>query len=75
MLDPAEAEVGFYEGDGIESNNLLGNMYYWRCRCSVFVGKIARDSCRCGRNRNQEMCACQAGLLDDRWEALKNYGK
>jgi uncharacterized protein len=76
VLTPGEVEVGFYEGDGIELNDVLREYVL----LALPMQRVCREDCKgfcpvCGRNRNQEACACQAGLLDNRWEALKNYGK
>jgi uncharacterized protein len=76
VLDPDEAEMGFYEGDGIELNDVLREQVL----LALPMQRVCSEDCKgfcpvCGQNRNQKLCACQAGLLDDRWEALKNYGK
>jgi uncharacterized protein len=75
-IDPGEIEMGFYEGDGIELNDVLREYVL----LALPMQRVCREDCKgfcpvCGRNRNQEVCACQAGLLDDRWKALKNLGK
>jgi uncharacterized protein len=75
-LDEGEAEMGFYEGDGIELNDVLRE----HVLLALPMQRVCSEACKgicpvCGQNRNQEMCACHAGSLDDRWEALRNYGK
>jgi uncharacterized protein len=75
-LDAGEAEMGFYEGDGIELNDVLRE----HVLLALPMQRVCNEACRgicpvCGQNRNQEMCACHGGSLDDRWEALKNIGK
>jgi len=75
-LDEGEAQMGFYEGDGIELNDVLRE----HVLLALPMQRVCSEACRgicpvCGQNRNQKMCACQTESLDDRWEALKNYGK
>jgi uncharacterized protein len=75
-LDPDEAEMGFYEGDGIELNDVLREYIL----LALPVKRVCREDCKglcpvCGQSRNQKECACHAVAVDDRWEALKNYGK
>jgi uncharacterized protein len=75
-LDEGEAEMGFYEGDGVELNDVLRE----HVLLALPMQRVCSEDCKgicpvCGQNRNQEMCVCHGGSLDDRWEALKNYGK
>jgi uncharacterized protein len=72
VLDPAEAEIGFYEADGIELNDVLREFVL----LSLPMQRICSEGCKgicpvCGSNRNQVKCACQAESQDDRWAALK----
>jgi uncharacterized protein len=72
-IDEGEAEIGFYEGDGIDLKDVL--------REHVLLGMPMQRVCRpdclgicpvCGQNRNLINCGCEAKLVDDRWSALKN---
>ena len=72
-LDEGEAEVGYYEGDGIELNDILRE----HILLSLPMQQICRESCQgicplCGKNRNLAECRCEARLTDDRWSALRN---
>ena len=72
VIDPDEAEMGFYEADGIELNDVLREFVL----LSLPMQRVCRESCKgicpvCGRNRNQVECGCQAESQDDRWAALK----
>ena len=74
-IDASEAEIGFYEGDGIELNDVLLEFIL----LALPMQRICRPDCKgicptCGQNRNLKDCECQAVPLDDRWAALKNYG-
>jgi uncharacterized protein len=72
VLDAGEAEMGFYEGDGLELNEVLREFVL----LSLPMQRLCRESCKgicpvCGQNRNLKPCDCQTGLADDRWAALK----
>ena len=76
VVAPDEAEMGFYEGDGIELNDALREFVL----LALPMQRLCREDCKgfcpvCGQDRNQQMCACQVGVVNDRWEALKNFGK
>jgi DUF177 domain-containing protein len=71
-IDGSESEVGFYEGEGLELNDVLREFVLlslpmrWLCRADC------KGICpQCGQNRNQSQCLCQAEAADDRWAALK----
>jgi uncharacterized protein len=75
-IDESEAEMGFYEGDGIELNDVLREQIL----LSLPMQWICSDDCKgfcpvCGQNRNLKECACHAEAVDDRWAALKDLGK
>ena len=72
-LAPGEAEMGFYEGDGLELNDVLREFVL----LSMPMQKLCRADCKgicpvCGQNRNLKECQCQAAGADDRWAALKS---
>jgi len=71
-IDEGEAEMGFYEKDGIELNDVLREFVL----LSLPMQRVCSESCKgicpvCGRNRNQTGCQCQTVGADDRWAALK----
>jgi uncharacterized protein len=71
-LDEGEAEMGFYEGDGLELTGVLREYVL----LSLPMQRICSASCKgicpvCGQNRNQNECECQADAVDDRWAELK----
>jgi len=75
-VDPSELEMGFYEGDGIELEDVLREYVL----LALPMQRVCNESCKgicpvCGQNRNQKECACHADAADDRWAALKNIGK
>ena len=71
-IDSGEAEMGFYEGEGVELNDVLREQVL----LALPMQRVCREDCKgicpaCGRNRNQKECECQAQATDDRWAALK----
>ena len=73
-LDEGEAEMGFYEGDGIELNDVLREFVL----LALPMQRLCKEDCKgicpvCGQNRNQKDCGCQATPVDDRWAALKEF--
>jgi uncharacterized protein len=72
-IEESASDVGFYEGAGIELNDVLREVVLlalpmrWTCQ----------DNCKgicpsCGRNRNQEDCTCNNKAADDRWSKLRS---
>lgn len=71
-LDAGEAEMGFYEGDGLELNDVLREQVY----LALPMQRLCKPDCKgicpeCGQNRNQTECQCQPDAVDDRWAALR----
>ncbi len=71
-IDQGEAEMGFYEGEGLELNDVLREYVLLALPMQRVCGASCKGICPvCGQNRNQIECACQAATVDDRWAALK----
>ena len=75
-LDAGEAEMGFYEGDGLELNDVLREFVL----LALPMRKLCDENCKgicplCGQNRNQNECRCQTVADDNRWAALKELRK
>jgi len=71
-LEEGEAEMGFYEGDGVELNDVLREYVL----LALPMQRLCSESCKgicpvCGQNRNQNQCQCRSAAVDDRWAALK----
>jgi len=71
-IDAGEAEMGFYEGESLELNEVLREQVL----LALPMQRVCREDCKgicpvCGQNRNQMECQCQVGRTDDRWAALK----
>ena len=71
-IDEGQAEIAFYEGDGIVLEDVLRE----HVLLSMPMQRVCREDCQgmcpiCGQNRNLINCGCEAKLVDDRWSALK----
>jgi uncharacterized protein len=69
----AEAEVSYYQGEGLRLEDVLQEQVL----LALPLKAICRDDCRglcphCGKNLNQERCACTEPVEDPRWLALKD---
>lgn len=72
-IDEGEAEIGFYEGLGLE----LADVIKEQVLLALPMQRICREDCKgicpvCGANRNETLCECHEEPADDRWRALKN---
>jgi uncharacterized protein len=68
----AEAEIGYYEGQGI----LLEDVLREQVLLALPLKVVCREDCQglcphCGKNLNQEPCSCTVPVEDPRWSALK----
>ncbi|HET7206446.1 MAG TPA: DUF177 domain-containing protein [Terriglobales bacterium] len=72
----AEAEIGYYRGDGLELEDLLREQIL----LALPLKTVCRDNCKglcphCGTNLNFQQCSCEEPLEDPRWAALKEIRK
>ena len=72
-IDEGEAEIGFYEGLGLE----LADVIKEQILLALPMQRVCREDCKgicpvCGDNRNEAPCDCHVKPADDRWTALKN---
>jgi uncharacterized protein len=72
-IDEGEAEIGFYEGDGLELEDVLREQVL----LALPMQRVCREDCQgicpiCGRNRNETACDCKEAGADDRWASLRN---
>src|SRR5947209_3931795 len=73
-VDQAGIEVGFYEGSGLELNDVLREVVLLSLPMQVVCSEACKGMCpSCGENRNLRDCGCQPEPLDDRWSKLKNF--
>jgi len=72
-LDEGEAEMGFYEGAGIELKDVLREEVLLILPMQVICKEDCKGICsQCGKNKNTGLCECDARPGDDRWAALRN---
>jgi uncharacterized protein len=72
-IDEGEAEIGFYEGSGLELEDVLREQVL----LALPMQRVCSEACKgicpvCGGNRNETDCGCRVETADDRWGALKN---
>jgi uncharacterized protein len=72
-IDESGSDVGFYEGAGIELNDVLREVVLLALPMRFMCGDDCKGICpTCGRNRNQEDCDCNNKAVDDRWNKLRS---
>ena len=68
----AEAEIGYYQGDGLLLEDVLREQVLLALPLKVTCNEDCRGLClHCGKNLNQEKCSCSVPMEDPRWAALK----
>jgi uncharacterized protein len=72
-IDEGEAEIGFYEGEGMELEDVLREQIL----LMLPMQRVCREDCKgicpiCGKNRNEVACQCKTEAVDDRWKALRD---
>jgi uncharacterized protein len=72
-VDAAGLEVGYYNGRGIELNDVLREVVLLALPMRVVCSEECKGICPvCGQNRNMKDCGCQPVSVDDRWNKLKS---
>jgi len=72
-IDDAAVEVGFYEGNGVQLNDVLREVVLLALPMQLVCTESCKGICPvCGQNRNQRECACHTAATDDRWSKLKD---
>jgi uncharacterized protein len=71
-IDEGEAEIGFYDGGGLELEDILREQIL----LALPMQRVCSEDCKgicpvCGQNRNQSACDCAVHPGDDRWGALR----
>ncbi len=71
-IDEGGVEVGYYEGSGIELNDVLREVVLLALPMRLVCSEECKGICpTCGQNRNQAECDCEPVAGDDRWSKLK----
>ena len=69
----AEAEIGYYQGEGILLEDVLREQVLLALPLKVTCRADCKGLCpQCGKNLNQEQCSCSMEIEDPRWAALKD---
>jgi len=72
-IDETAVEVGFYEGNGLELDDVLREVVLLALPMQIVCSEACKGICPvCGQNRNQRECHCQTKAADDRWNSLKS---
>ncbi len=72
-IDEGEAEIGFYEGSGMELEDILREQVLLALPMQRVCSDVCKGICPvCGKNRNETACDCRVDNADDRWGALRN---
>jgi uncharacterized protein len=68
----AEAEIGYYQGEGLELADVLREQVLLALPLKITCRADCKGLCpQCGKNLNQEQCSCTTDVEDPRWAALK----
>jgi DUF177 domain-containing protein len=72
-IDEGEAEIGFYEGGGMELEDILREQVLLALPMQRVCSDVCKGICPvCGKNRNETTCDCRLESADDRWGALRD---
>ncbi len=72
-VENAETEIGFYEGEGLELDDILREQIL----LALPMQRVCSETCKgicpvCGVNRNEKECSCNVNPAGDRWgDALR----
>ena len=72
-IDDSEAEMGFYEGAGLELEDVLREQVL----LALPMQRVCSEGCPgicpvCGGNRRETPCDCRIEKSDDRWAGLRD---
>jgi uncharacterized protein len=72
----AEAEIGYYRGEGVELNDVLREQVLLALPLKILCREDCRGLCpHCGQDLNKTQCSCTGALEDPRWAALADIRK
>src|ERR1700733_5721388 len=70
-ISTSDTEIGYYEGGRLAVEDVLREQVLLSLPARALCQEDCKGLCpRCGRNRNTEPCACDAGQSDARWAGL-----
>lgn len=72
-IDEGEAEIAFYDGDGVRLEDVLREHILLQLPMQFVCSEACKGICpHCGQNLNKGTCDCRREMVDERWSALKN---
>lgn len=72
-IDAGEAEIAFYEGEGVRLEDVLRDHILLQLPMQLICSEACKGICpHCGQNLNKGSCDCRREMVDERWSALKN---
>ena len=72
-LHEEDLDVGYYDGKGVETNDILWEQVALDLPQTLVCSEACRGVCPvCGKNRNREACSCTAGDAPGPFDILKN---
>ena len=75
-IDEGEAEMGFYEGAGLELEDILREQVMLLMPMQRVCSPECRGICPvCGKNRNEVACDCREEPVNDRWSELRKISQ
>lgn len=73
-VEKTALEVGYYEGEGVELNDVFREVVLLSLPMRVFCQDACKGICPvCGQNRNHKDCDCASQPADDRWSKLRAF--
>jgi uncharacterized protein len=70
-ISTSDTEIGYYDGGRLALEDVLREQVLLSLPTRALCQQECKGLCpRCGKNRNTEICACDAGQVDARWTAL-----
>jgi uncharacterized protein len=71
-LHPEDLEVGYYDGKGIEVNDIFWEQVALELPVKVVCSEDCKGVClACGANRNREACSCEGQAAPGPFDVLK----
>src|SRR5690349_4544184 len=75
-IDEGEAEMGFYEGVGMELEDILREQIMLLLPMQRVCSPDCKGICPvCGQNRNETACDCREEPVNDCWSALRRISQ
>lgn len=72
-LHKEDLDVGYYDGTGVETNDILWEQVALELPAKIVCSESCRGLCPvCGKNRNREACSCRRGEEPGPFDILKN---